>query len=192
MIKQLEIIKDEIENNSVFKDKGLDTINWNEINSITERQFIENLGKNKEDKDIIELEQHPRNEYESNQKSQFYFTKRIEDFLSLSNEDKYIIVNSYNNSYNYKITFYNLSSNYNSLKQSYDKGIKKDNLNKNPNQYAKDHEEIIIYDEKVEKMKSKNQNEPKSKNIIISNFKDNIELSDLLSFQEENDSDAEN
>ena len=217
LIQQLKIIKDEIRNNNVFNDEEFDTIKWDKINTKTERNFIEYLDKNKEDEDVIELEKYLQIEYELNQKFQFYFVKGIEDFLFLSNEDKYVIINSYS----YKIPFYILTSDYNSLKESYDKGMQEDNLKetikeiiedkeffklikdilnsgkvkeycKNPIQYGKDQDEIIIYDKKLKKIISKNQNKPNIKDEIISDFNDYVELPDLLSSQEENVGDAEN
>ena len=63
------------------------------------------------------------NNSEIKEKFQYYFMENMESFLSLSEEDKYVLIFSYNS----KKEFHIQNKDYQSLKKSYDDGMKKEN-----------------------------------------------------------------
>ena len=62
-------------------------------------------------------------EKELKDKIQFYYKEGVNDFLLLSKENKYIILNSYD----FNTKFHVKTKNYRALKSSYDEGMKKEN-----------------------------------------------------------------
>ena len=170
--------KKEIQNNSFFNNDDLENMCWNELAKSKEKNLINYLQKNKTDKDVVILDKLFEVDDDLNEKFKFYFTNNMESFISLSKEDKYVIVNSCDE----KLTFYELNLDYNTLKISYDEGMKKENniknivqeiiedkefynsvksiftsekvaeYCKNPIQYINDNK-VIIYDEKEEEKK---------------------------------------
>ena len=170
-------VKKEIKENTVFNGEKLDSICWDEIIKEKEKNFIKYLEENKFDDDVINLNAQLELDINLKKKYKFYYIDRMDKFISLPQEDKYVIVNSCN----IDIKFYDLFFNYISLKNSYDEGMKdgnylketikeiiedkkffeeiRDKLTsekvldyiKNPLQYIKD--SIMVYDEKEEERK---------------------------------------
>ena len=204
IINELLNVKNKIEENIVFKNKNLDNIIWDKIITEEEKNLIKFLNENQLNNDVKELNEYLKNELELNEKFEFYFKNMMGSFLSLSKEDKYIIINSYNQ----KIEFYNQCLKFISTKNSYIEGIKnannlKNNIKeiiedkdfyylikdllgsgkivdycKNPIQYVKDKNEIKTYYEKEEELsglKGNKAEKNKKRDIKISTFNDKIE-----------------
>ena len=120
-----EIIK--IINYFISNDEDLENVCWNEIAKSGEKNLINYLQENKSDKDVVELNKILEADVDLKEKFQFYFINNMKSFISLSEEDKYVIVNSFEQD----LSFYELFLKYNSLKISYDEGMKKENNIKN-------------------------------------------------------------
>ena len=90
-----------------------------------EQKFIDYLRKNDSNPDIKKVED-TFLKYDLNlkEKFKFFYKDAMDSFLSLSEEDKYIILNSSD----IKMKFHNWFLNYKSLKESYDKGINEENI----------------------------------------------------------------
>ncbi len=181
----LSTIENEIEENNIFKNVVYGNFDWNQIITKTEKQLFIYLKENKSDMDLIKLYEHLNNNTDEKKIFQFYFLDEMKSFLSLSEEDKYLIVNSFNIKEKLSLQIMN----YIKLKNSYDEGMKKENILKetiqniiedenffndlrdiftsekvvdyckNPFQYKKSGEESAdIYDEKkIEKEKNRNR-----------------------------------
>lgn len=119
--------KKEIKNNIFFENDDFEKVCWNEIAKSKEKNLINYLQNNKTDKDVVALDKLFEVEDDLNDKFKFYFTNNMKSFLSLPQEDKYVIVNSFDD----KLSFYKLNLEYNTLKISYDEGMKKENNIKN-------------------------------------------------------------
>ena len=124
LIKLLSLIKKEIEENKIFNNDNYDDFNWDKIITESEKKLFKYLNENNSDNDIIKLYEYLDN-YNKNKKNfQFYYLDGMKSFLSLNEEDKYVIVNSYN----MKEEFPDQIMNYIDLKKSYDEGMKKENI----------------------------------------------------------------
>ena len=190
-------IKDEV--------NDFENMNWN-IYDNTEIKFINYLNNNLNNIDVKNFKVLLENDSSLKELFDFYYTNKMESFLNLSNEEKYIIINSYDdNTKNFHIyctEFYN-------LKKSYDEGMKKENiLNdelkeiieskefyeeiekilkspklinycKNPIQYKIDKNILITYNEREEEMKIFND---KNSDKIISKFTSEINNNEDLPF----------
>ena len=200
----LSNIRKEIQGNNIYNIIELNKINWKEINTETEKKFIEYLAKNNSDRDVIALKNYADGISEIKDQFNFYYLDKTEKFFSLSKEDKYILINSYD----YNIRFCKQILNYISLKKSYDEGMKKENILKetiksiiekkeffnlikellrsgkieeyckNPIQYIKNNGEIKKYNEKEqekEQAKKEKEKEKENKKVEISKFNSQIE-----------------
>ena len=184
LIQFFSTIEKEIKKNSVYNTENFDNFNWNETITDAEKKLFDYLKKNESDNNLILLKKCLENDNNSDKVFQFYFLDGMKSFLSLNEEDKYVIVNSYNKKEELSLHIMN----YIELKNSYDKGMKKENTLKetikniiedeqffndlkniftsekvadyckNPLQYYKGLSGIDIYDEK-EKEKEKNLNQ---------------------------------
>ena len=189
LIKIFEIILNEIEENKLFKKMEFDKMNWDEIATEEEKKLIKYLEENQSENEIKKLYEYLEADPIQKDIFQFYYLNKMESFLSLPEEDKYIIINSFNK----KIDFYEQVLNYKSLKDSYNEGMEKENTLqetiknmienkeffnnikeilisekvvdycKNPLQYILDNSEIKIYDEKEKERKKKDKEENKEK-----------------------------
>ena len=124
LIKLFSTTAKEIEDNNIFKNKNYDNFNWNEIITEQEKKLFRYLKENKSDNDLIKLNEHLDNGSENIKIFQFYFTDEMNNLLSLNEEDKYLTVNSFNE--NGKLSLHIM--NYIELKNSYDEGMKKENI----------------------------------------------------------------
>ena len=102
----------------MLKKKEFDKINWDEIVTEEEKKYLE---ENQSEYEIKKLYKYLETDAIKKDISQFYYLNKMESFLSLPEEDEYIIINSCNK----KIDFYKQVSNYKSLKDSYNKGMEK-------------------------------------------------------------------
>ena len=190
LFEMLVDVKKEITDNNSFKEERFDYVQWNDMIMEKEKNFINYLQENKQDNDVIKIYNHLKVNAKLEEKFEFYFIDKMESFLPLPQEDKYIIINSYDDVKG----FYNQYLDFKSLKESYDKGMNEENnlkkiikgmieskeffndikeiftsekvldYIKNPLQYIKG--ETEIYDEKEEekkKYKKSNKNEPINK-----------------------------
>ena len=105
----------------MLKKKEFDKINWDEIVTEEEKKLIKYLEENQSEYEIKKLYKYLETDAIKKDISQFYYLNKMESFLSLPEEDKYIIINSCNK----KIDFYKQVSNYKSLKDSYNEGMEK-------------------------------------------------------------------
>ena len=190
LFEMLVDVKKEITDNNSFKEERFDYVQWNDMIKEKEKNFINYLQENKQDNDVIKIYNHLKVNAKLEEKFEFYFIDKMESFLSLPQEDKYIIINSYDD----VKSFYDQYLDYKSLKESYDKGMNEENnlkkiikgmieskeffndikeiftsekvldYIKNPLEYTKG--ETKIYDEKEEekkKYKKSTKNEPINK-----------------------------
>lgn len=105
----------------MLKKKEFDKINWDEIVTEEEKKLIKYLEENQSEYEIKKLYKYLETDAIKKDIFQFYYLNKMESFLSLPEEDKYIIINSCNK----KIDFYKQVSNYKSLKDSYNEGMEK-------------------------------------------------------------------
>ena len=124
VIEILSSIFDEIENSNLFKNKDFENIIRDGVITEKEKKFIDYLKNNKTDADLIKFDNiFLKCEKELKDKIQFYYKEGVNDFLLLSKENKYIILNSYD----FNTKFHVKTKNYRALKSSYDEGMKKEN-----------------------------------------------------------------
>ena len=198
LIEFLSLIKKENEENIIFNIKNFDNFNWNKIITESEKKLIKLLKENNSENDLMKLNEYLYNDSQVNKIFQFYYIDEMKSFLSLNEEDKYVIVNSFNMDEK-KLSLHII--NYIELKNSYDEGMKKQNILKekiqniiedeqffndlkdiftsekvvdyckNPLQYKKGTSDVDIYDEKEnEKEKNKNLLKKGNKSETISKF----------------------
>ena len=117
--KIFQNIDDYDENDEKNNKSEFDDINWDELITDSERKLGEYLEKNEQEDDVNELYQYLEGFDNCKEKAKYYYVEKMESFLSLSKEDKYIFINSYD--YDKKI--YTQSSDYKSIKESYDQGM---------------------------------------------------------------------
>ena len=200
VIEMLSSILDEIENSNLFKNKDFENIIRDGLITEKEKKFIDYLKNNKTDADLIKVDTtFLKYDQDLKDKIQYYYKDEMDSFLSLSKEDKYIILNSCD----FNVKFRVKTENYRALKNSYDEGMKEENCLKekikdiiedkeffnfikdilnsgkvldycsNPIQYIKDkNNKIRIYDEKKGEEENLNQKISKFK---IKSTKNEIE-----------------
>ena len=179
LIQFFSTIEKEIKKNSVYNTENFDNFNWNETITDAEKKLFDYLKKNESDNNLILLKKCLENDNNKDKVFKFYFLDGMNSFLSLNEEDKYVIVNSYNQKKELSLHIMN----YVELKNSYDEGMKKENTLKetikniiedeqffndlkniftsekvadyckNPLQYYKGLSGIDIYDEKEKEKK---------------------------------------
>ena len=195
LFELFSIIEKEREENIIFNTKNYEDLNLNKIITDSDKKLIK-LMKEK-DNDLMKLKEYLDNDSEVNKIFEFYYIDEMRSFLLLNEEDKYVIMNSYNA--NEQLSLHIL--NYVEMKRSYDEGMKKQNILKNtiqniiedeeffnylrdiftsekvtdycknPLQYQKGTSDIYIYDEKEkEKEKNKKRFKKGNKNKTISKF----------------------
>ena len=113
-------IDDETDENS-FK---FDNIKWEELITESEKIFAKYLKDNSENEDVKKLYKDFDEYIELKDKLHYYYKDMMESFMSLTKEEKYIFINSFN----YGIKFHTQCSKFKSLKDSYDKSMKKNEL----------------------------------------------------------------
>ena len=96
----LSDVKKEITDNNAFKEERFDYVNWDYMIKEKEKNFINYLQENKQDNNIIKIYNHLKVNVKLKERFEFYFIDKMESFLSLPQEDKYIIINSYDNKRN--------------------------------------------------------------------------------------------
>ena len=198
LIEFLSLIKKENEENIIFNIKNFDNFNWNKIITESEKKLIKLLKENNSENDLMKLNEYLYNDSQVNKIFQFYYIDDMKSFLSLNEEDKYVIVNSFHMDEK-KLSLHII--NYIELKNSYDEGMKKQNILKekiqniiedeqffndlrdiftsekvvdyckNPLQYKKGKSDVDIYDEKKNvKEKNKKLLKKGNKSETISKF----------------------
>ena len=125
LIRTLSDILNELERNISITGKNYESLIKHCTFTEKEQKFIEYLGQNESNSIIKKVEDTYFNcDLNLKERFQFYYKDAMNDFLSLSEEDKYIILNSSD----IIMKFHNQCLNYKSLKESYDKGIKEENV----------------------------------------------------------------
>lgn len=193
---------DKIVKKKVISDvDDFENINWNILYDNTEIKFIEYLNNNKTNNDVIDLYTFINENSNTKEKFEFYYINKMNNFFSLSIEDKYVMINSIDD----EKKFYSHCCEYYSSKCSYEEGMQKDkilkdtveniiesdeffneikdilksnkvkNYCKNPIQYIKSDKTVLSYNEKDEEIKRLNKN---NKERIISKFNSNINVDD--------------
>ena len=187
-----------------------ENMNWDNIYDDTEIKFINYLNNNPNNIDVQIFKTYLESDLKLKEKFDFYYTNKMQSFLSLSDEEKYIIINSYDED---KISFHIQCSEFYNLKKSYDEGMMRENILKDelkeiiiskeffelinkilnsskvknyckyPIQYKKENNILYTYNERDEEMKKFNN---KNNDKIISKFTteinddDNLPIPDLI------------
>ena len=187
-----------------------ENMNWDNIYDDTEIKFINYLNNNPNNIDVQIFKTYLESDSKLKEKFDFYYTNKMQSFLSLSKEEKYIIINSYDED---KISFHIQCTEFYNLKKSYDEGMMRENILKDelkeiiiskeffelinkilkspkvknyckyPIQYKKENNILYTYNERDEEMKKFNN---KNNDKIISKFTteinddDNLPIPDLM------------
>jgi len=140
LIEILSTIKKEIGENNIFSNDMYDNFDWNKIITKTEKKLFKYLKENNSDNDLIKLYEHLNKDNNKKKIFQFYYLDEMKNFLSLNEEDKYVIVNSFNVNEK-KLSLHIM--NYIDMKKSYDEGMKKQNILKDTVQNILEDEEFF-------------------------------------------------
>ena len=198
LIEFLSIIEKENEEKNIFNIKNYNNFDLNVTINETEKKLSNYLKENESDVDLINLYEHLDSDNNKKKIFQFYFLDGMKSFLSLNEEDKYVIVNSYNAN-KQKVSLQIMH--YIEMKKSYDEGMKEQNILKdtiqniienesffndlrdiftsekvvdyckNPLQYKEGTSDIEIYGEKIlEKEKNKKRLNKGNRGKDISKF----------------------
>lgn len=127
LVNILSKIQKEIEDKDIIYNKieAFEKVNWEETFTESEKILIDFLKSNSlNNNDIINLNKDLKLYTDLKEEFEYYYIDGMKKFISLNNEDKYIIINSYDD---YSKKFYKNNIEYITNKNSYIEGMKNEN-----------------------------------------------------------------